>query len=178
MRIVIKGRNIEVTSAMRDYVTKRLGKLEKLINEMDESEVTLQVTLLLEKDRHRVEVTVPLHGYILRGEEETGDMYSSIDLVMEKLEKQTEKYRSRISKKARNQNLRGLPVMETETVDDEPRILRTKRFNLKPMPVEEAVVQMNLLGHTFFVFANDSTEEVNVIYRRRDGNYGLIAPEM
>lgn len=172
MKIIIKGRNIEVTSALRDYVTKRLGKLDKFIDETEEA----QVTLLQEKGRHRVEVTFHLHGFIIRGEEETGDMYSSIDLVVEKLEKQTEKYKNRFSKKQR-ESLRGMPQLETEVTDEAPRILRTKHFALKPMPVEEAVMQMNLLGHNFYVFANDTTEEVNVIYKRKDGNYGLIEPQ-
>ena len=102
MKLIIKGRNIEVTSALREYVTKRLGKLDKFIDETEEA----QVTLLQEKGRHRVEVTFHLHGFIIRGEEETGDMYSSIDLVVEKLEKQTEKYKNKFSKKQKNQSLR------------------------------------------------------------------------
>jgi putative sigma-54 modulation protein len=175
MNIILKGRNIEITDALRDYVDKRLGKLNKFIEGLDE----VQVTLLVEKDRHRVEVTIPLNGFILRGEEETIDMYSSIDLVFEKLEKQIEKYKSRISrinKRNKNQSIREMTKM-CEDDGDEPRIVRTKRFAFKPMPVEEAILQMNLLGHNFFVFSNAETDEVNVVYKRKDGNYGLIEPE-
>lgn len=172
MKIIVQGRNVEVTSALRDYVEKRVGKLEKYIDEIDE----VQATLLVEKDRHVVEVTIPLNGIILRGEEETADMYSSIDLVVEKLEKQIEKYKTRITKKLKNQSLKDLPV-GTQITDDEPKIVRSKRFAFKPMPVDEAVMQMNLLGHNFFVFANGETDEVNVVYKRKDGNYGLIEPE-
>lgn len=174
MKMIIKGRNFEVTSALREYVAKRLGKLDKFMDEMDEA----QITLLLEKDRHRVEVTIPLNGFILRGEEETGDMYSSVDLVVEKLEKQIDKYRTRFLKKQKNQGLKDLPALETEEQAELPRLLRTKRFAIKPMPVDEAIMQMNLLGHSFFVFANGETEEINVVYKRRDGNYGLIEPEV
>lgn len=172
MNIILKGRNIEVTDALREYVDKRLGKLTKYIEGLDEA----QVTLLVEKDRHRVEVTIPLNGLILRDEEETIDMYSSIDLVIEKLEKQIEKYKSRINKRAKNQTIRGITVKNEENLE-EPRVVRTKRFAFKPMPVEEAILQMNLLGHNFFVFSNAETDEVNVVYKRKDGNYGLIEPE-
>jgi len=172
MNIILKGRNIEITDALRDYVDKRLGKLTKYIEGLDEA----LVTLLVEKDRHRVEVTIPLNGLILRGEEETIDMYSSIDLVTEKLEKQIEKYKSRINKRAKNQSIRDMAV-KYEDNQEEPKIVRTKRFAFKPMPVEEAILQMNLLGHNFFVFSNGETDEVNVVYKRKDGNYGLIEPE-
>lgn len=172
MKIILKGRNIEITQALRDYVDKRLGKLSRYIEGLDEA----YVTLLVVKDRHRVEVTIPLNGLILRGEEETADMYSSVDLVIEKLEKQIEKYKTRINKKTKNQSIREIAIKYEED-QEEPQIVRTKRFAFKPMPVEEAIMQMNLLGHNFFVFSNGETEEVNVVYKRKDGNYGLIEPE-
>lgn len=178
MRITVRGKNIEITDALRDYVTKRLGKLDKYM-EMDEA----QVTLLVERGNHVIEVTIPINGMILRGEEETTDMYSSIDLVVEKLEKQLEKYKtkllSRRSKGHPSAPVRELPSDPAELDQEEeeaPKILRTKRFAMKPMPVDEAVMQMNLLGHSFFVFTNAETEDVNVVYRRKDGNYGLIEP--
>ncbi|MCR6545389.1 ribosome-associated translation inhibitor RaiA [Dehalobacterium formicoaceticum] len=173
MKIILKGRNTEVTPALRDYAEKRLGKLSKYIEGLGE----VYVTLLVEKDRHRVEVTIPLNGLILRGEEETSDMYSSIDLVEEKLEKQIEKYKTRINKKTKTKTIREMAIAY-EYEQDEPRVVRNKKFPLKPMPMEEAILQMNLLGHNFFVFSNGETEEVNVIYRRKDGNYGLIEPEV
>ena len=177
MRIMVRGKNIEVTDALRDYVAKRLGKLEKFF-ELDDA----QVTLLVERENHVVEVTIPINGMILRGEEETGDMYSSIDLVVDKLEKQLEKYKTKLLDR-RPKNLQA-PVRElpadllgqSNEAEDMPRIVRTKRFAVKPMAVDEAVMQMNLLGHSFFVFTNADTEDVNVVYRRKDGNYGLIEP--
>ncbi len=170
MKIIVRGKNIEVTNALKDYVEKKLVKLEKYL---DLSEA--QVTLVVVKDTHKVEVTIPVNGMILRGEEATGDMYASVDLVIEKLEKQINKYKGRFNKKARIDG-KVVPVTEDQNYE-EPLIKKTKRFAVKPMPVEEAVMQMNLLGHSFFVFSNAETEEVNVLYKRKDGNYGLIEPE-
>lgn len=177
MRITVRGKNIEVTDALRDYVAKRLSKLEKYI-EFDE----VQVTLLVERGNHVVEATIPINGMILRGEEETGDMYSSIDLVVDKLEKQLEKYKTKLlSRRLKNQQnvVKELPadlIGRPQVEEEDFRIVRTKRFAIKPMPVDEAVMQMNLLGHSFFVFTNAETEDVNVVYRRKDGDYGLIEP--
>jgi putative sigma-54 modulation protein len=177
MRISVRGKNIEVTEALRDYVAKRLGKLERFF-EMDDA----QVTLLVERENHVVEVTIPINGMILRGEEGTGDMYSSIDLVVEKLEKQLEKYKTKLLDRRPKHHpaiVKDLPLnldLQQGEMEDVPRIVRTKRFAVKPMAVDEAVMQMNLLGHSFFVFTNAETEDVNVVYRRKDGNYGQIEP--
>ncbi len=173
MKVHIRGRNVEVTDSLRDYINKRLNKLDKYIVNPGDA----QVTLTVERGFHRIEVTIPIYGFILRGEESTGDMYTSTDLVVEKLEKQIEKYKGKLQKRgARFVN--GLKTAaETQPEDDAPRVVKTKRFAIKPMPVEEAVLQMNLLGHSFFVFSNADTELVNVVYKRKDGNYGLIEPE-
>ena len=173
MRITVKGKNIAVTPALRQYVEKKLSKLERYFENIDEAIATLSV----EKERHIVEVTVPLNGgMLLRGEEETNDMYASVDLVMEKLERQIEKHKTKIARKMKDGKLLDLAAGQEKAAEEEPRLVRTKRFAMKPMPVEEAILQMNLLGHDFFVFSNAETEEVNVVYRRRDGNYGLIEP--
>lgn len=173
MRFQIRGKNIQVSDALKEYVEKRLGKLDKYFDNNPEA----IVTLVVEKERHRIEVTIPINGFLLRGEEESSDMYSSVDLVLEKLEKQINKYKTRINKKKGISIKDLIPDQAGASVDDEPVIKRTKRFAIKPMPVEEAIMQMNLLGHSFYVFSNAETEEVNVIYRRKDGNYGLIEPE-
>ena len=170
MKIAVRGKNIELTNALKEYVEKKLVKLGKYLDIAE-----AQVTLVVVKDTHKVEVTIPVNGLILRGEEETGDMYSSIDMVVDKLEKQIDKYKTRISKKARTEI--KPPVFTPELVDDELKVVKTKRFAVKPMPLDEAILQMNMLGHSFFVFSNADTEEVNVIYIRKDGNYGLIEPE-
>ena len=173
MHIQVRGKNIEVTPALRGYVEKRLRKLAKF----DQHFGDVQVTLAVEKDSHRIEVTIPIDGMILRGEETTGDMYASVDLVVDKLEKQMDKYKGKLRR--RRVAAEGLPAVEDAHDDDEQfRVVRTKRFTLKPMAVEEAVMQMNLLGHSFFVFTNAENERVNVVYRRKDGNYGLIEPDL
>lgn len=176
MRLDIRGKNLELTDALKDYTTKRLSKLEKYIDDLKEAQVALSVG----SEGHKVEVTIPLNGVILRGEETSEDMYSSIDLVVEKLEKQIEKYKTRLYRSNRGAGLKKAWLEEAkrelEADVDTFKVVRTKRFALKPMDEEEAIMQMNLLGHAFFVFFNSRTEEVNVVYRRKDGNYGLIEP--
>ena len=173
MNINVRGKNVQITPALKDHVEKRIGKLGRFFDTDQEA----QVRLTVQKDRHRVEVTMPLNGYLLRGEEETGDMYASIDMVTDKLEKQIGKYKTRISKKIRDVgSIKEIPPLTEIIEEEEPQLVRTKKFALKPMPVEEAIMQMNLIGHSFFVFYNTETEEINVVYRRKDGNYGLIEP--
>jgi len=175
MNINIRGKHIELTDALKEYVMKRVGKLAKYSDEF----MDVQVTLLVERDRHRVEVTAPLNGMILRGEEETEDMYSSIDMVVEKLERQIDKYRTRINKRMRSKVLKDHDAKQPVAMSDEPReeIVRNKKFSAKPMSVEEAIMQMNLVGHTFFVFTNAESQEMNVVYLRNNGDYGLLQPQ-
>lgn len=176
MQITVRGRNVEITGSLRDYVEKKVGRLERQFD----NAVAATVTLSVERDRHTVEVTMPLNGMVLRGEETTGDMYSAVDLVVDKLERQIAKYKARVSRRLRSgdENLAvGAGDFETDKEDKEPRIVRTKRFNLKPMTLDEAVLQLGLIGHDFFIFTNADTDRINVLYRRKDGNYGLIEPE-
>ncbi|AEG61832.1 ribosome hibernation-promoting factor, HPF/YfiA family [Desulforamulus ruminis] len=171
MKVQVRGKNIEVTPALRDYVEKRLGKLDRFLDNMGEA----MATLVVEGDSQKIEVTIPVNGMLLRGEEATDDMYSSVDLVVEKIERQISRYKGKLNRR------NGRSQMEFSAEDksdaEEPKVLRTKRFAIKPMPLDEAVMQMNLLGHDFFVFSNAETEQVNVVYKRKDGNYGLIEPE-
>ncbi|MEA1960910.1 MAG: ribosome-associated translation inhibitor RaiA [Bacillota bacterium] len=179
MRLDIRGKNIELTQALKDYTTKRLSKLEKYIDDVR----TATVALSVEGEKQKVEVTIPLNGVILRGEESRDDMYTAIDMVEEKLEKQIEKYKTKLFKAYRGAGLKQVFSEEARkqlAVDDTTenfKVVRTKRFALKPMDEEEAIMQMNLLGHNFFVFSHAETEEVNVVYKRKDGNYGLIEPD-
>lgn len=175
MNINIRGKHIELTDALKEYVMKRVGKLAKYSDEF----MDVQVTLLVERDRHRVEVTAPINGIILRGEEETEDMYSSIDMVVEKLERQIDKYRTRINKRMRSKVLKDHDPKQPAEASDEPReeIVRHKKFSAKPMSVEEAIMQMNLVGHSFFVFTNAESQEMNVVYVRNNGDYGLLQPQ-
>lgn len=174
MNIIIRGKHIEVTDALKDYVMKRVGRLDKYSDEFQD----VMVTLLVERDRHRVEVTAPINGMILRGEEETADMYSSIDLVLEKLERQIDKYRTRISKRMRTKTLKDHePDVSVPSKQPDEEIVRNKKFSTKPMSVNEAIMQMNLVGHNFYVFTNADTQEMNVIYRRKNGDYGILEPQ-
>ncbi len=175
MAIVVRGKNIDITPALKDYVEKRIGKITKYFDHLGE----ITAILTVEKGRHIVEVTVPVNGMLLRGEEATNDMYTSIDLVIDKLERQIEKYKTKIARKFRSSGgFKGELVASTVVEPTEEfKVVKTKRFAIKPMSVEEALLQMNLIHHDFYVFSNADTEEVNVIYRRRDGNYGLIEPE-
>ena len=179
MKMDIRGKNIEVTGALKDYATKRLSKLEKYIDDVR----TAQVAMSIEGEGHKVEVTIPLNGVLLRGEEVSADMYTSIDMVVEKLEKQIEKYKTKLYKSYRGAGLKKTVTDEARReldkghITENFRVVRTKRFALKPMDVEEAIMQMNLLGHSFFVFFDSQAEEVNVVYRRKNGDYGLIEPD-
>lgn len=173
MNIMIRGKHIEVTDALKEYVLKRVGKLEKYSDEF----MDVKVTLLVEEGRHRVEVTAPIHGIILRGEEESTDMYASIDLVIEKLERQIDKYRTRINKRMRSKVLKDHETEHPVDPEDDEKVVRNKRFTNKPMSVDEAIMQMNLVGHNFYVFTNSESQAVNVIYRRNTGDYGLLEPE-
>ncbi len=176
MQVQVRGRNMEVTNALKEYVEKRVGKLGKYLDGITEA----QVTLTVEKGSHRVEVTIPINSMLVRGEEATQDMYASIDLVVDKLEKQIRKYKGKLFKrlgKAAGEAAGDAAPAVNLNQEDSPQVVRTKRFTIKPMSLDEAILQMNLLGHSFFVFTNAETEQVNVLYRRKDGNYGLIEPE-
>ncbi|WP_093796316.1 ribosome hibernation-promoting factor, HPF/YfiA family [Sporomusa acidovorans] len=180
MAITVRGKNIDITPALKDYVAKRVGKITKYFDGASMGEITAILTV--NKGRHIVEVTVPINGILLRGEEATSDMYASIDLVIEKLEKQIEKYKTKLSRKLKSGSFKtdlipAATLANQATGEEEFDIVKTKRFAVKPMAVDEAVMQMNLINHDFYVFANAETEEVNVIYRRKDGRYGLIEPE-
>ena len=174
MAINVRGKNLDITPALKDYVEKRVKKVTKYFDKTGDISVILRV----EKGRHQVEVTVPVDGILLRGEESTPDMYASIDQVMDKLEKQIEKHKTKLEKRFRGGGFRAdvassvvMPDVEEET------LVRSKRFAVKPMDSEEAILQMNLLNHDFFMFLNIESEQVNLVYRRKDGHYGLLEPE-
>ncbi|TET06758.1 MAG: ribosome-associated translation inhibitor RaiA [Candidatus Atribacteria bacterium] len=178
MKIIFKGKHIEVTDAMRNYIEKKLSKIERHFDHILEVIVTLSV----EKNRQIVEVTLQASRALIRAEEETDDMYASIDKVADKLERQIQKYKDKYLKKPHSGTERKGLAKERVNVEDSEsneiaKIVKTKRFAIKPMSVEEAAMQMDLLGHNFFVFANDNTNKVNVLYKRKDGNFGLIEPE-
>ena len=173
MRIKITGRNIELTDGIKDAVEDKLNKLEKYFT----PDTDVYVTLSVEKERQKVEVTIPMKGSYIRSEQVSSDMYVSIDLVEEVIERQLKKYKNKIVDKQQNAAAFAQEFVEKDYDDDEVKIIRTKRFGIKPMDPEEACVQMELLGHNFYVFRNAETEEVNVVYKRKGNTYGLIEPE-
>lgn len=174
MRITINGKNIEVSDYLRDLVTKKVAKLDKYFPEDTEAHVLLAV----ERNRHIVEVTIPYSGGIIRGEEVSGDMYASIDTVLAKVEKQINRHRTKLEKSLREDAFAAdYEDYQDDEEEEEHSVVRVKRFSIKPMDVEEAVLQMELLGHSFYVFENAEDGQVNVVYKRKDGNYGLIEPE-
>ncbi|MDN4593777.1 ribosome hibernation-promoting factor, HPF/YfiA family [Polycladomyces subterraneus] len=183
MNYVIRGNNLEVTDALRSFIEKKISRLEKYFNTPPSADAHISLSVI--RDDHKVEVTIPFPGVLVRAEEKSADMYASIDLVVEKLERQIRKYKTKINRKLRQEGSLRSQLVENENTtnafvngEDVPiEVVRTKRFHLKPMDVEEAIMQMELLGHHFFVFSNAETDKVNVVYRRKDGRYGLIEPE-
>ena len=174
MRFIIRGKNIEVTDGLRSAVESKIGKLEKYFT--DDTEV--YVTLSVEKGHQKIEVTIPVRGTIIRSEQSSSDMYVSIDLVEEIIERQLRKYKTKlIAKHQDGGNFKEEFLNHEADAEEEIQIIRTKYFERKPMYPEDACVQMELLGHDFFVFCNAETDEVNVVYRRKNGSFGLIEPE-
>ena len=175
MRFIITGRNIDVTEGLKSAVEEKLGKLDRFFA----PETEVNVTLSVEKERQKIEVTIPVKGNIIRSEQVSSDMYVSIDLVEEVIERQLKKYKNKIVDKHQNAAAFAQEFVDKDYNDeDEVKIIRTKRFGIKPMDPEEACVQMELLGHNFYVFFNSETEEVNVVYKRKGNTYGLIEPEL
>ena len=174
MKYVITGRGTNVTDGLRSAIEEKLGKLEHYFAPDTEVHVTLKV----EKDRQKVEVTVPVKGHIIRAEQVSDDMYVSIDLIEDIIERQLRKYKTKIVDSKQNVGSFTSELMQEDDYEDEDvKVIRTKRFAVKPMDPEEACVQMELLNHSFYVFRNAETDEVNVVYKRKGGDYGLIEPE-
>lgn len=174
MKVKVSGRNLEVTNALKDTIVAKLERFGKYFKDDIEAKATLSV----EKNRQIVEITIPINGTLLRAEESTIDMYTSIDKAIDKLYKQMEKHKTRLEKRYFGHDtirFEHIPNVD-ESELEESKIVKTKKFAIKPMDPEEAVLQMDLLGHSFFVFTNADTDEVNVVYKRKDGHYGLIEP--
>lgn len=174
MNFIISGKNIDVTDGLRNAVQEKLGKLERYFT----SNTDIIVTLSVEKDRQKIEVTIPVKGNIIRSEQVSSDMYVSIDLVEEIIERQLRKYKTKIvDKNQEGKNLQKAYIENDFNEDDEVKIIRTKKFDVKPMYPEDACVQMELLGHSFFVFVNAETDQINVVYKRKGNTYGIMEPE-
>lgn len=180
----VRGENIEVTPAIREYVEAKVGKIERYFGDMPEAQAHVNLKVYSDKTG-KAEVTIPLPNLVLRAEETSPDLYGSIDLVSDKLERQIRKYKTKVNRKFRRQKaeieegispdlLQATSSNEEEKDEDQLRIVRKKRFNLKPMNEEEAVLQMEMIGHNFFIYLDGETDSTNIVYKRDDGDYGLI----
>ena len=179
LKFNIRGENIEVTPAIRDYVESKIEKVERYFNEGVNTNAN--VNLKVYNDRQtKVEVTIPMKNVTLRAEERHDDMYAAIDLIVDKLERQIRKHKTKVNRKFRERDGVGLYFANEVQVDseahndDEYEVVRTKQFNLKPMDQEEAILQMNMLGHDFYIFTDADSNATNIVYKRKDGRYGLI----
>ena len=179
MNFIISGKNINVTQGLKETIEQKLGKLERYFT----PDTEIIVTLSVEKDRQKIEVTIPVKGHIIRSEQTSTDMYVSIDLVEEVIERQLRKYKNKLVERSQG-HLEDTNFQRTffdsdddTSMDDDIKIVKTKRFGIKPMYPEDACMQMDLIGHSFYVFCNAETDEVNVVYKRKNGTFGLIEPE-
>ena len=173
MKVTVVTKNIELTPALKDMVEKKVSKLDKYF----ESDVNAKATLSVQKNRHRIEVAIPFNGILLRAEEMTEDMYKSIDKVEEKLERQIRKQRTKLARKHNNSLKFSELVADAQEDEHQGKVVKTKKFAVKPMDVEEAILQMELIGHNFFVYKDAETNEISVLYKRKDGDYGLLEPD-
>ena len=174
MKFIISGKNIDITEGLKSAIEDKIGKVEKYFTPDTEVHVTLSV----EKERQKIEVTIPVKGTVIRSEQVSNDMYVSIDLVEEIIERQLKKYKNKLIEKQQNKDYFRQEFIEKDFVDEEEiQIVRSKKFDIKPMYAEDACIQMELTGHNFFVFVNAETGQVNVVYKRKGNTYGLIEPE-
>ena len=176
MRIDIRGDKIKVTDAIRSHIEEKIGKLDQYFDHAEELKAF--VVIRVKNDKQTIEVTIPTDKFILRGEEEDKDLYAAIDLVTDKLERQIRKNKTRLNKQNSDNKLKEFNFDYDSLPDDEDneeeQIVKRKKLEMKPMDEEEAILEMNLLGHAFFVYKDIDTNNVNVLYKRKDGNYGLI----
>lgn len=172
MKIIVNGRHLELTPALKSYAEDKIKKFERYSSDISEAVVTLSI----EKYRHKADVLLKANGMLIQAESVTGEIYSSIDEVTEKLDRQVKKYKDKsVSyRKDSVRNSENEPALSSP--DEGGRIIKNKRFELKPMSSDEAAMQIDLLDKSFFVFINDMSGDINVIYRRQDGNFGLIEP--
>lgn len=181
--VVVKGKNVEVTPALESHVRAKVQKVERMF--ANHPTASVEAVLSTGKEGHVAEITFHVGGYMLRGESRSEDMYHSINKAMERIEGQLRKFKTKLTRKLRDEKYKpdvvawsdhAEPALENDPGSIAPEIVRTKRFILKPMSADEAVMQMELLGHDFFVFTNADTDQVNVLYKRKDGRYGVLEP--
>ena len=173
MKFNIHGKKLEVTESIKEYIENKIGRLDKYFDNPDN--ITATVSIKLSGKKQVVEVTINTHSFVIRGEEANNDLYASIDLVSDKIERQIRKNKTRMHKKINKDKIKDFNLAyESEPEEKNDIIVKRKIIETKPMDEEEAILQMELLGHDFFVFKNANTDEFNIIYKRKEGNYGII----
>lgn len=176
MKIIIRGEKVEITDSMKDYVTEKLDKLNKYIDNTDSIEARILVKI--RDHKQKVEITIPLKNFVLRAEEEKEDFYAAIDVIIDKLERQIRKNKTRLASKNIKSKATDFVYSEITDFDEEKEtIVKRKTIEVKPMDEEEAILQMELLGHQFYLFKDIDTDKTVLIYKRKDGNYGIIETE-
>lgn len=175
-RYEIHGDNIEVTDAIRNYVEEKVGKIEKYFTDTPSANVHVKIKTY-QNSKSKIEVTIPLKRVTLRAEERHDDLYAAVDLVVEKLERQMRKHKTKVNRKNRVKNVdifKDLVTYEEPEDEKDFEIIKSKQFDLKPMDAEEAILQMNMLGHDFYIYQDAETNNTNVVYKRKDGKFGLL----
>lgn len=176
MKYVFRGENIEVTESIKEYIKDKLSRIEKYL--LDNEQVEARILIKVRGIEQKVEVTIPTKSYTIRCEESHNDLYAAIDLVVDKIERQIRKYKTKLVDKRRQQIIdQSFDFLEEDTEEPVGKVIKRKRLTMKPMDEEEAIVQMELLGHSFFVFKDVESNKINVLYKRLDGNYGIIEAE-
>jgi len=179
MQVIIQGRNVEVTDRLREYVESKVERLDRYLPAITEARVELSTEQTRSaEDRQVAQLTLHIKGVLLRSEERSADMFTAVDNVMDKIKRQIDRYKSKRRNRYRSTPVEVVPPAGEEEEEEPGSIVRTKRFRVTPMDPAEAIEQMELLGHSFFVFYNVDEGQINVVYARRDGNYGLLQPEV
>jgi putative sigma-54 modulation protein len=181
MEVEIFAKNLELTEAIKGYIEKKVSKLDRLMKEGSETrfDITYSKTARNVNERHSAQITLRGSGFILRAEERSEDLYTAIDLVLDKIMRQIERFKGKRSRNHHAEREQVAEKMELDEPIEKPRIVRRKNFKINPMNELDAIEQMNMLGHEdFFVFLNIKSNKINIVYRRRDGNYGVIEPEL
>lgn len=172
MKYNIRGEKVEITEAIKSYIVEKIGKLEKYFDNFEDIEAN--VVIKIRGKEQKMEITIPTAQFTLRSEESHSDLYAAIDLTVDKLERQIRKNKTKINSKIRKNLIQNFDMVLEDTFEEEARVIKRKKIDMKPMDEEEAILQMEMLGHSFFVFNNVDTDCVCVLYLRKDGNYGLI----